>query len=1052
MSFPRIYSLSTVGVLKHYIHDYLLHPIRTDIIGPNGVGKSIIADLLQMLFIYDVENIKFGTDSLKNDQRSINTLPYGTNTAYCFLNVEVSAGQFLILGIAISAVKGSRIVPFVIAKGSEIDVMPIDELALSCDEVLFSRDLLEDKSIPILQDLPKALLKKGLYINIFRTKEEVNRYYKFLFNKEILPLNLSIDKNLKAFSKVIQSFSKAKTLDLSKDKASKSLQEFLFEESDREILDHYAAQQESLDKILREYDTLNNYIKTLTDKQKRLTDLSHLRLIYTATYKKYKKKEIIHLTEQLQLLRDEGEKARKNLDTYEHRRDEINDKLQRFPRIEELLNGCSLVAKRNLDNYSEHLALIQRIDELDQDIERIQNISLPVFDGEWKMVCKTIDIKNHSSSEFIDAVNFVKPYLKKYSKFSYIEESWKAQHDLIQEKTANLNSTKKEIERIYNLLMDQSEKSLINWCLDKRIDLSDDQKDLVSHFLSDPISRPEDPLTHTRYLDPTMIILDPEIDKKREQNGFWLKLGGLSEFIEYRPEDRLNIDADGKGLSLSNILSQFKKRMENCEEQLDQLVNINKGRPYDRKILDLEIDLDLVSYKVVDQLKEKMSNLVQWEEKLQYLKLLRKLAGEDLLLSKINLPLNLDNFGTGDPKAHLRRIVDQFQKREKDLTASQVKLSTELVQTVNKIEEINKDFEKQAINLKQWNDEFENRNQHYFDQFGENVDVESEVPGGIDELKVAYDSAYDDYKDNYRSIVNHYENGGNDNPVATAKEVELKSYSFTVLEQALLGMKILSTDKIGDALNDANRNRLSIADGIRDNMLKVFDNTLKRYRSYENQIQSLNDFFLGRKISNRFYFNLEFAEHELLKIEFLEELGTELRTAAREGEIQFDQSIDSFIEEFFQRLTKMSERIPIQKLLNPKSYFKINMSLTDEYKNEIPGSTGESYSAIALLGIARLSVVQKVPRKGLRFIILEEIGSLDKSNFSTFPEIAKEFDYQIITMAPHPFTAGLSDEWYAHHLIKGKGDKNINFSPSASYFKTKGSRKDLNVYLNKVEE
>lgn len=96
--------------------------------------------------------------------------------------------------------------------------------------------------------------------------------------------------------------------------------------------------------------------------------------------------------------------------------------------------------------------------------------------------------------------------------------------------------------------------------------------------------------------------------------------------------------------------------------------------------------------------------------------------------------------------------------------------------------------------------------------------------------------------------------------------------------------------------------------------------------------------------------------------------------------------------------------------------------------------------------------MQAEKRKGLRFIILEEIGSLDSSNFNTFPAIAREFDYQIITMSPHPFRTSLADEWYTHHLIKGKLDKNINFHPSASYFKTKDRKEDLETYLKKIHE
>lgn len=71
MNFPKIYSISTVGILKHFNQDYLIHPLRTDFTGGNGVGKSIIADLIQIIFICDEKNIKFGTDSFSKDKREI---------------------------------------------------------------------------------------------------------------------------------------------------------------------------------------------------------------------------------------------------------------------------------------------------------------------------------------------------------------------------------------------------------------------------------------------------------------------------------------------------------------------------------------------------------------------------------------------------------------------------------------------------------------------------------------------------------------------------------------------------------------------------------------------------------------------------------------------------------------------------------------------------------------------------------------------------------------------------------------------------------------------
>ena len=60
--FPRIYSLSTVGNRKHYNSDYRFHPFRTDFVGDSGVGKSIIADVLQLILVGERE-FKSATDS-----------------------------------------------------------------------------------------------------------------------------------------------------------------------------------------------------------------------------------------------------------------------------------------------------------------------------------------------------------------------------------------------------------------------------------------------------------------------------------------------------------------------------------------------------------------------------------------------------------------------------------------------------------------------------------------------------------------------------------------------------------------------------------------------------------------------------------------------------------------------------------------------------------------------------------------------------------------------------------------------------------------------------
>jgi hypothetical protein len=137
----------------------------------------------------------------------------------------------------------------------------------------------------------------------------------------------------------------------------------------------------------------------------------------------------------------------------------------------------------------------------------------------------------------------------------------------------------------------------------------------------------------------------------------------------------------------------------------------------------------------------------------------------------------------------------------------------------------------------------------------------------------------------------------------------------------------------------------------------------------------------------------------------------------------------------------------ISNLLDPKFYFDLRVGLFDEQGNRYPGSGGEAYTALALLCIGRMSVIQRDKnRTGVRFIIIEELSNIDDTNFGLFPEIAKMFGYQLLTMTPKPFGSYSESEWFLHMLIRGK-DKNINYQPM-SFFRTKTSKQRLEEYMS----
>ncbi|UTX50241.1 hypothetical protein [Chryseobacterium sp. MA9] len=1051
MNYPRIYSLSTVGILKHYIHDYLFHPTRTDFVGSNGVGKSIIADLLQMIFVYDKGLIEFGTDGVKKEERQINTLPYKTKCAYCFLNIEVDDGKFITVGIQINSQKGKRIIPFVITKQADIS-LKINELAIGKEELIFSRDLIKEKDdgekeILDIQNLAKFIYeKKKFMLNFFSNNESVNTYYKFLYDKNILPLNLNQDKNLKAFAKVIQSFSKAKTLNLSGNQASRNLKEFLFEESDEDILSNFQKEQAELEKILREYESLNTDIQNLSNKQKRLIHLRGLEQSHKAKFKLFKEAELQNAHIGLTQLQEAESKGNNLIKAQQDELDDLTEIIRNFPMEEKtVINGYN-EADENCNRFNRYQELANSIEKLGRDIDELKMFILPKLADSWRNDVQRIDISSRNNHDIKNEIALAKPYLDKYKTLEKILQTRAEQSDVLDELRSSLKKEKATKEKLLSLLQKNEENGLLDWYIKNFPVLNNEQLQTVLHYATTPITEIANPDDSSRYINPDELIND--FKATSSEKGIWLKMGALNEFIQFNPDASLIGNRTNLEKSIGQLIQKLITEIEVIDNKLKALVNISDAKPYDTTFFNYSFDLSIVENSNIEKLKNAVACILQIHEKTtQYLS---QKTTEEQELQEIKNQFNI----TYDEPEFVRKELlklrkvwsdkkDKFYELKGAKQNQQKSLEKELERSKQDVQIIISD-------LKGAQTKFNTLNSSYYNNFQKNLTFFMSTLQNLDELEADSNKSWEDYKTTFIGVSNSFEETSNEKNPAVQLSIIDRDFSFRALEEALLGSKIKSTDDITTALYEANQTRTTIANGIRDNMVKIFSKTTERYDKYEDQVKRINAFFVDRKISDKFYFNLKFDDNKEIKISHIKQIAHEVRNTATKGELQFGQSIVDFIEEFFKKLAKIKDKIPIDKLLNPKTYFELSAKLTDQFGTEVPGSTGETYSAIALLGIARLSAVQKEKRNGLRFIILEELGSLDNINFNTFPAIAEEFKYQIITMAPHTFNIGLSDEWYAHHLIKGKEEDNINSYPSASYFKTNDSNEDLNIYLNNI--
>jgi len=1044
MKYPVIYSLSTVGVLKHYVHDYLFHPKRTDFVGSNGVGKSIIADLLQLIFVYDPMLIAFGTDGIKKEDRQIYSLPYKSKFAYCFINVEVDAGKFITMGIQINAQAGKRIVPFIISRQADLN-LPLDQLSIDSGNLLFANDLTDGNRMPDLQGLAELIHNKhGLRLNFFRTQDEIRDYYQFLFDRYIVPINLSQDKNLKAYAKVIQSFSKAKALNLSGPQASKTLKDFLFEESDDDLKANFEKEQVALERIITQYKDLNKLINSVEEKQRKLTVLRALKDTCLVREKVYKAEEIKHHQDRLFQLDKRHSTLSSSLEHNQKRYEKCRKYLERLPALEKYFDIRYNEAIEHSRSFERLLTLYNTSKQHTTDYHRIANLPLLTIDPSWNNRTDDLDVSLRTVEEFDEAVGKANLYLARYKTPEELGNTRREQKNLLEELTSTYKKEKLDKDNLLSILRQKKDNSLLQWYLTQLPSVSAAELEMIYYFSAVAIAKLHAPGKGSRYVDAEHLLRD--FSMQEAEGGFWIKLGPFYEFIPTDKDASLLAIKNGHDSTIAQLAEKIETESILLNRKLKALENISDAKAYDSELLGPGFDIEIIEASSLEKIKSfvRLAGYVE-DKKLQLNGLLESL-NEELATFDVSFKNLLETPELA--KRRLNEYCDRWNSRNRKLARACGNIETEagnlqkeLLRTSSEIVDI-KDQRQSQYKI------FDGLISSYENAFGYKPDIDNSI-NDLESAKELHDAAVEEYKKSFLAIVHSFDETSQQKNSAVEMSVKDQSYSYPVLERALLGNFAKSTDDIAKALEEANHNRFAIADGIKNNMLKIFSRTTERFDDYDDHIKRINAFFLNRKISGKFEFALQFSPNKNLSIDIVRKMAYDVRNAAIRGELVFSSSIVDFLEDFFQTQSKIKDKIPIDRLLNPKTYFELSAKLSDQHGNEASGSTGESYSAIALLGIARLSVVQKkrTQRKGLRFIILEELGSLDNTNFKTFPEIAEEFDYQIITMAPHVLNMGLSDEWYSHHLIKGKVDDNINYHPSSSFFKTNSRNFDLAEYL-----
>ena len=1079
-NYPRIHSLSTLGLIHHQDNDYQFHPTRTDFMGDSASGKSIIADLLQLIFVGSTA-FKSATVIMKGkrepDGLVLRTSGKGMNIAYAFINIEVANEQYVVIGAYFESTS-KQTKPFIIQSSTKIE----DEKLVPMLTPLKSADFKYEGDVCSLEELPDLMEDKGL---IFKKWERISSYHRILYTNNILPLDLAAnDKTLNDYAKIIQSFSRGKTLDI---KDSKSLLDFLFgKDSGKEIYKKYLETVKDLESTVLSYGQNLEAINLLSKKYSKVCLLQYLLRLKNNKEKEYLKEELFYLQYKYNSL---NASIRYNIEKYQI----ASLSLKMLIAVAE---KDILIAQKEKTNIDE--GVVSAFDKYSNaksahDLLIKAESLLSKFNIEKEELDALYNIYQRQKEQYF-ILQELRSQLSIKSLESFFEQSeWMrgfiAGNEYFNLRISEINPQLEQFDLLIKFSDINDPQSLVRWAISLNRPLTLEEESLIIYFQTYKREKPENAEKGSRFLPlPETLFKNKIIDV--DHNGFWIDLGGVFEYIDYVQERKLNtvnkdmIEEYFKSFT-ANI--QNSKRLKETEKK--NLIDLNKI------LLNLSSPSEAINiYKQKEELKDfkEIEELnIGLEEFKSYLSCLQKYKA---IKSEFQSTRKLY-----DRNVEIQKEIEQIIKRlpivvqrSKDFIENIEKKESSILQLSNDLsentrqgyeldfyissddkvdtfqiefEELKKDIElidQIKVEQAEFYDISQKRTVKFDDyvfRYKERVETDdsSATEKSVQEKNIDYTNANANYEAEFNSIVNDFLPNEKYRFEKSKDFLELISY---LLPDIFGNENIIETEiiqKIENHLHKINNKNRDLNSKKVRKIENLLDDVFSSISSQADVVRKINRFFDDdeKRITGNHRLKLEHKNSERFPIKWLTDFKTKasdqlgLFESSIADKLSFSISIEEKIVKAFQELTdQRSNGITVEQLLDPNSYLELNLEMQNSSGRSNKGSTGQTYAAIALLCIARLSIVGnknlEKGTSGLRFMPIDEAEGLG-TNFDMLNDIAQKYDYQTITFSINPL--GRYDDQFIYILHQDPYiDEEINYTPMAIF-----SKADISDDLLKIK-
>ncbi len=1033
-NFPRIYSLSTIGIKQHFNEDYLFHPYRTDFSGESGSGKSMIADMIQLILVGSSE-FQSATDG--NKDRDVKGMLLGTkgktsSRGYIFLNVEVKPKQYIVIGAYIESTSNMAEM-FIVQNGYAWEVLT------PLNSPIFTKDLIINDKLETLNSLCEKI--EFARVKSFRRKN----YHQILYDNEILSLDLTKEETLKAYASILRSFSRGKGFK----KESENLKKFLFGDDDKNIIKaKYDEEVKNITNDFHEHKRYLDEIRLINEKQTLLKNVLEKSKVYKSTYSEYLIRQYNYWNTLKKKSLEEQQEITNEIDKQSIELKFIENQIitLQIKELNELLGLKEAVIK--LESQKESKADIEdnflKISQSKASIEKVENW-LKLNDNQLEKVKDWFFFQRKENDNKIALQSFTNHLRTNNSLSDFETSNW-----LIDFEKENVEFSKRieklekditELQSLSKFSDFNNPESLLNWAIENlKFPISHNIESTLIYFQKYGKVKPSEK-NGERYV-PIPEDLFKKIDfkiKEETDGGFWLNLDGVYEYIEYSLDQVLNVsdpklliepiqqlkEGVANRLSILNGKKQKEQKLKevlftysNLKEHIDlykrkdELVNFNIEESligFSEETFAQSIELynnreninaeftsiqkeyeDFINQKgIIDghntRIKELETKFFKEDSVIeiglieneieQFKSSLSELKDEELLQEKYAKEINNES-KLLSTKFELKQTIDNLEKNKKEKEDNHTKANQEIDETIR----LNEDLFKSEIKFSEDTEELTNP---------ENGGLNS-LKSKAEQSKIAYDE--------YLKIVT--ENTPYDESISVGKFAHYllpTVFPTSTIDEDLITNNIVERlNKLMQDIQEIGSRKVEILGSIFNEVYKVYNNYLTKISEIDSYLKKKNKVITGgNRASLLSKPSIHFPASWLFN--FRKQLNNQMNYVGLFNHLREEIDIDVMMIKAFQQFGG-SAKVEPEDLMNPKSYFDLEFDLKLDNNESNSGSNGQTYTANALLCLARLSLIEEEGKDGLKIMPIDEAEGLG-SNYDMLHELAKTEKYQIITMA-----------------------------------------------------